>query len=111
MEDEDFKDTETTTLIGKHIPISASILFDLRHQPVLLCDPNPRDLVSSFVDALEKLAAKSNAQMQMKFLQIETAIRRLARILEALNQRRNYCVGIAVEDDNSENGSTVPTDA
>ena len=48
-----FKDTETTSRIAKHIPISVSISSNLIQKPIFLCDPNPRDLVSSFVEALE----------------------------------------------------------
>ena len=52
VEDDNFKDTETTTSIGKHIPISVSISSHLIEEPIFFSDPNPRDLVSSFIDAL-----------------------------------------------------------
>ena len=87
--EEKFKNTETTTWIGKHVPISVSISSNLIAKPIFLCNSNPRDLVESFIDAVEGLATQSKAQMKLKFLQIETAIKsRLTRTLESLNERR-----------------------
>ena len=40
-----FKNTETTTWIGKHVPISVSISSKLIAESKLLCNSNPRDLV------------------------------------------------------------------
>ena len=54
-EDEDFKDTETAKWNIEHIPIALSISSNLIQEPIFRCDPNPRDLVSSFIDALENL--------------------------------------------------------
>ena len=46
-------------------------------------------MVESFNDAVEGLATESRAQMKLKFLEIETAIKsKLALILETLNERR-----------------------
>ena len=73
VEDELLKDTETTTFIGKHIPISASIASNSIQEPIFLCYPNPCVLVSSFVDAVVNLATQSKAQMQTKFFHIEAA--------------------------------------
>ena len=82
VEDERFEVTETTTSFGKHIPTTVSISCSLIQEPIFPCDPNPRDLVSSFIDALENLATQSKAQMKINFLQIETAIKnKLACIL------------------------------
>ena len=77
--------------------------------PIFLCNSNPRDLVESFIDAVEGLATQSKAQMKLKFLEIETAIKsKLTRTLESLNERRcrnqrvfefeDHCF----EDDNEE---------
>ena len=73
--EEKFKNTETTTWIGKHVPISVSISSDLIAEPLVLCNSNPRDLVESFFDAVESLATKSKAQMKLKFLKVETTIK------------------------------------
>ena len=87
--EEKFKNTETTTWIGKHIPISTSISSNLIAKPIFLCNSNPRDLVESFIDAVESLAAQNKTQMKLNFLEIETAINsKLTRTLETLNERR-----------------------
>ena len=112
--EEKFKNTETTTWIGKHVPISVSISSNLIAKPIFLCNSNPRDLVESFIDAVEGLATQSKAQMKLKFLEIETAIKsKLARTLETLNERRcrnqrdfefeDHCF----EDDNEEKDAST----
>ena len=86
---EKFKNTKTTTWIGKHVPISVSISSNLLAKPIFLCNSNPRDLVESFIDAVEGLATQSKAQMKLKFLEVETAIKKkLTRTLELLNECR-----------------------
>ena len=48
-------------------------------------------MVESFIDAVDGLATQSKAQMKLKFLEIQTAIKsKLTRTLESLNERR-YC--------------------
>ena len=58
-----FKNPETTTWIGKHFPISISIFSNLISEPNFLRKSNPRDLVESFLDAVEGLVTQSRAQM------------------------------------------------
>ena len=114
IQEEKFKSTETTTWIGKHVPISVSKSSNLIAKPIFLCNSNPRDLVESFIDAVEGLATQSKAQMKMKFLEIETAIKsKLTRNLESLNERRcrnqrvfefeDHCL----EDDNEEKDAST----
>ena len=107
--EEKFKNTETTTWIGKHVPISISKSSNLITKPIFLCNSNPRDLVESFIDAVEGLATQSKVQMKLKFLEIETAIKsKLTRTLEPLKERRchNQCVfefeDHCFEDDNEQ---------
>ena len=46
-------------------------------------------MVESFINAVEGLATQSKAQMKLKFLEVETAIKSmLTRTLESLNERR-----------------------
>ena len=46
--------------------------------------------MSSFVNALENLAAQSKAQMRMSFIEVETAIEsRLSHVMGLLNERRS----------------------
>ena len=41
--EEKFKYTETTTWIGKHVPISVSISSNVIAKPIILCNSNPRN--------------------------------------------------------------------
>ena len=80
--EEKFKNTESTTRIGKHVPISVSISLNLIVTAIFPCNSNPRDVVESFIYAVEGLATQSKAQMKLKFLEIETAIKsKLTRTL------------------------------
>ena len=94
-----FKDTDTTEWIGKHIPISVSISSNLISDPIFLCNSDPHELVTSFIVALDSLAAQSKAQMSMLFLDIGTTIRsKLDNILEQLNKRRQLDSSVDNED-------------
>ena len=107
VKEESDKQTESTTWIGKHVPISVSISSNLIPEPIFLCNANPHHLISSFITALEGLATQNNAQMKMIFIQVETAIKiKLCVILEQVNQRRNQAERVsnfvndcAVEED------------
>ena len=90
VKEESYKQTETTTWIGKHVPISVSISSSLIPEPIFLCNANRHRLISSFITALEGSAAQSKAQVEVIFIEVETAIKiKLCAILEQLNQRRN----------------------
>ena len=112
--EENFKNTETTTWIGKHVPISVSISSNLTAMPIFLCNSNPRDLVESFIDAVEGSTTQSKDRMILKFLEKETAIKsKLTRTLESLNEPRcrNQCVfefeDHCFEDDNQEKDAST----
>ena len=84
------KDTNTTTWIGKHEPISLSISSNLIDEPVFLCDKDPKTLLISFVEAIEDLANKSETEMWTKFSSIEAIIRaRVNAIGENLIKRKD----------------------
>ena len=53
--EEKFEIVETTTWIGKHVPVSVLISSNLIARPLFLCKSNPRDLVESSIDAVEGL--------------------------------------------------------
>ena len=89
IKENSYKQTETTTWIGKHAPISLSISSNLIPEPIFLCNANPHLFISSFVTAVEGLATQSKTQMELNFIEVETAIKiKLCAILD-LNQRRN----------------------
>ena len=96
-----YKQTETTTWIGKHVPISVSISSNLIPEPSFLCNANPHYLISSFNTALEGLATQSKTQIKLNFIEVETAIKiKLCAILEQLNRRLNRAERVSnfVED-------------
>ena len=72
VQEETFRDTNTTTWIGEHVPISVSISSNLVEEPIFLCNSDPHHLVSSFIGALENLASQSKAKMKNLFLDIKT---------------------------------------
>ena len=90
VQEETLRDTNTTTWIGKHVPISVSISSNLVEEPIFICNSDPHHLVASFIGALENLASQSKAKMKNTFLDIETTIKiKLGSILEKLTQRHN----------------------
>ena len=77
--------------------------------PIFLSNSNPCDLVESFSDVVKGLATESKAQMELKFLEVETAIKsKLTQTLKSLIERRcrNHCVfefeDHCFQDDNEE---------
>ena len=70
VKEESYKQTETTTWIGKHVPISVSISSNLIPEPIFLCNANPHHLISSFITALEGLATQSKAPMKLNFIEV-----------------------------------------
>ena len=88
VQEETFRDTATTTWIGKHFPISVSISSNLVEEPIFHCNSDPHHLVASFIGVLENLASQSKSKMKNLFLDIETTKKiKLASILEKLTQR------------------------
>ena len=86
VKEDSYKHTETTTWIGKHVPISVSISSNLIPEPNFLSNANPHHLISSFITALEALATQSKAQMKLNYNAVETAIKtKLCAVLEQLN--------------------------
>ena len=90
VKEDSYKQTETTTWIGKHVPISVSISSNLIPEPIFLCNANLHHHISSFITAFEGLATQSKVQMKLNFTEVETAIKiKLCAVLEQLNQRWN----------------------
>ena len=90
VQKETFRDTNTTTWIGKHVPISVSNSSNLVEEPIFLCNYDPQHLVAFFIGSLEILASQSKAKVKNLFHDIETTNKiRLGNILEKLSQRHN----------------------
>ena len=90
VHEETFSDTNKTTWIEKHVPMSVSISSNLVEEPFFLCNSDPHNLVASFIGALEKLASQNKAKIKQLFLDIETTMKiQLGSLLEKLTQRHN----------------------
>ena len=90
VKEDSYKQSETTTWIGKHLPISISISSNLIPGPILFCNFNFHHLISSLITAVDGLATQSKTQVKMNFIEVGTAIKvKLCDILEQLKQRRN----------------------
>ena len=61
LQEDKIRDTNTTTWIGKHVPISVSVSSNLIEQRIFQDSSNPRASVESVVDALDGLATQSKA--------------------------------------------------
>ena len=72
VQEETFRDTNTTTWMGKHVPISVSISSNIVEEPIFICNSDPHDLVASFIEDLENLASQRKAKMKNLFLDIDT---------------------------------------
>ena len=90
VQEETFRDTNTTTWVSKYVPRSVSISSNLVEEPIFFGNSDPHHLVSSFFGALENLPSRSKAKIKNSFLDIETTIKiKLGNILEKLTQRHN----------------------
>ena len=90
MQRENFKDTDRTNWIGKHIPISVSVSSNLLNEPILLCNSDRHHLATSFIGALENLTLQRTAILKSLFFDIRTTMKiKLDGPLEKLNQRHN----------------------
>ena len=90
MQEESFKENDTTKWIRNHIPILVSISSNLVKEPIFLCNFDPHHLVTSFIGALENIALQSKTMMKNFFFDIETKIKiKQGSILEKLTQRHN----------------------
>ena len=91
VQEEIFRDTDKTTCIGKHVPISVSISSNVVEKPIFICNSDPHHVVASFIGAIENSASQIKAKMKNLFLDIETTIKtKLCSILEKLTQRHNW---------------------
>ena len=90
VQEESFKDTQTTTWIGKHIPFSVSISSNLVEGTIFLYNSDPHHFISSFIGTLEGLVSQSKAQMKLLILYIQSTNEfKQGRTLEKLTRRHN----------------------
>ena len=85
---EELNETQTTTWIGKHVPVSVSISSNLIDDPIFLYNKDPQNLIIDFVSNLELLAEKRGLELRSKFQDIERAVNeRVKKIFDQLNER------------------------
>ena len=90
VEEETYKETETTKWVEKHVFLSVSISSNLKVEPFFVCNSDLQHLVSSFISTLDGLTTQSKAQMKLKFIEVEAVIKNnFSSILEQLNQRHS----------------------
>ena len=88
---EELKETQTTTWIGKPVPISVSVSSNLIAEPIFLYNKDPQNLID-FVSNLELLVEKSKLEMRTQIQDFEVAINeRMKKIFDQLTERsKNY---------------------
>ena len=86
-----FRDRNTTTWIGKHVPISVSNSSNFVEAPIFSFNSDPHHLVASFfLELSQVLGFRSKTKMKSLLLFIETILKnKLGNILEKLTQRQN----------------------
>ena len=90
VQEKSFRDKNTATWIGKHVPISVSISSNLVEEQIFLCNSDPHQLVASFIGGLGNLVSKSKAKVKNFYFDIKTTITiKLGSILEKHTQRRH----------------------
>ena len=90
VQEETFRDANTTARIGKHVPIPVSISSNLVEEPIFFCNSDPHHLVASFIGAPAKLAPQNEAKMRNLFPDIENTKKiKLGSILEKVTHRHN----------------------
>ena len=64
--DNALRNTELTSWIGKHVPISVSISSNLISEPIFICNEDPLQVSRDFVSSLTNIAEKSTLLMREK---------------------------------------------
>ena len=105
---DELKATQTTTWIGKHVPISVLISSNLIDEPIFLYNKDPQKLVIGFVIKLELLAEKSKLEMRNKFQDVERVVNeRMSKFFQELNER---CRNLPTENYEYEDESIKDTE-
>ena len=99
-QEDKFRNTQTTTVIGHHVPKSVSILTNLIEQQIFSNTSSPAALVESLADAFDGLATQSKAQKKLNLMDIATIVKsKLNQTFYTVN--RGHChkaPGLEIED-------------
>ena len=108
VQEESFKDADTTEWIGKHISISVSISSNLVKEPIFHCYSDSHHLDTFFIGALENLALQSKVKKKKLFSDIKTTIRiELGSIMEKLTRRHIRKEQADLDDSHNETCSSI----
>ena len=69
--DNTLRNTELTSWIGKHVPISVSISSNLLSETIFICNEDPLQLIRDFVSSLSNIAEKSTLLMKEIIISLE----------------------------------------
>ena len=75
VQEENLRDTDTTTWICNQVLIAVYISSNLIEQPIFLRNSNPIALVESIADVFDGLATQRKTHKKSKILVIETSMR------------------------------------
>ena len=90
VQEETFRDTNTTKWIGKYVPVPVSSSSNPVEEPIFLCNSDPHHLDAPYFGTLENLASQSEAELKNLFLDVETKLKiKLGSTLEKHTQRNN----------------------
>ena len=64
--DNTLRNTDLTSWIGKHVPISVSIASNLIKDPIFICNEDPNQLIRDFVSSLTNIAEKKHTYNEGK---------------------------------------------
>ena len=67
VHDPSLNQKDSTTFIGKHVPISVSIHSNLTSEAIFICDINPRSLVTKILLELLPLSKRSPMELRHMF--------------------------------------------
>ena len=103
--DNTLKNSDSTTWIGRHVPISVSISYSFGSGVYFLCNSDPKQLVRDFIEKLLEVSQLSSVLVIEKF----------ERVFNDLNEKITECEQFSDEVDNAsstvEEGSTTETDS
>ena len=81
VNDQSLNHTDSTNFAGKHVPKSVSIHSNLISEPNLICDINPRCLVTNFILELTALSKRISIKLRQLFDLIKLIQQKINKLL------------------------------
>ena len=106
VSDDQLKATDSTTWVGRHVPISVSIASNLLDNPLFLCNRNPEELVRQFIDQLLELSKESERKMRealfFVFEKLEAEEANILNQLPRVDDDDNLSSNLFIDDQSTE---------